>query len=259
MNKYSYSIYVLFLILLSVFAISGCSTYLAGSSDPAILSRSPSLGATSIASGETLTLVFNKKMNTSVNLNDAITFYNQYNTAIYPNTYESVSWSGDGKTLTILNPGEWLGGDGSRVYWIASKEGFQDENGNSIVEGTVLFNHYMSGFGIVSRTPYITEGDIYHPRTLEVTFSMTVDAGTLTPEVYWPGPSTAQIPYFFPPTWEWSADFKTFRMMVSSWSASPATAVASIEGNVESFIGGYTIPRGASGYQSILWWYGNSN
>lgn len=260
MNKYSFPIYIIFLVAASAFLISGCSTYLATISDPAILSRSPTIEATGVPSNETMTLTFNKKMNTDLSqLQNWIRFYNQYDTALYPATYESISWSSDGKTLTILNPGEWLGGDGSRVYWTASKEGFRDENGNYLMEGTVLFNYYMSGFGIVGRSPYYGEGNITHPRTLEVTFSSPISI-----ESYLEFPFTASsehtagMMYPFPPTidtYYLSNGNRTINMYISSYDAAGQVAIiVSPESQIWNESKTDSVPGG-----TFMWYYQNNN
>lgn len=246
MNKYVYILYLSFLMTASLFFISGCSNYLAESSDLVVVSVSPAIGATGVASNENISVTFNKIMDTSKDLVNAVKFYNQNNTAVYPLTYESISWSNDNQTVTIVKPGNWIGGDGSRVYWIASEEGFMDEKGKYLLEGTVLADYYMSGFGIVGRSPYFGQESVYHPRTLEVTFNMSIDATTLTYEV-------SPLPYSSQPSFEISGDLKTLSWHVSSWDAVGTVAIT-LESDLDDYNHVYKIPAG-----TYILYYQNAN
>ena len=143
MNKQAYIIYIAVLMLTSTIFISGCTSFLASSSAVTVISRTPTIGATAVASTENLVLVFNKAMDTSIQLNDAINFDDANNTAGYPQTYESAGWSTGDTTLTIVSPGNWSGSASARAYWLASNEGFADEDGNSLLEGTVLLDFQL--------------------------------------------------------------------------------------------------------------------
>ena len=68
MNKYNYSILIILLAILSLIFITGCGKLLTDSSAIAILSRSPTIGATSVSSTESLVITFSKAMNTNISL-----------------------------------------------------------------------------------------------------------------------------------------------------------------------------------------------
>lgn len=254
MNKYSYYIYITALIIISFVMSTGCSTYLSGMSDPVILSRSPSLGATGVASNENIVITFNKKMDTTVNLGNAIKFDNPNNTASGPTSATTVEWSGDGKTLSIVNPGGWTIDKGLRVYWTVSKEAFKDEEGKSVIENAVIMDYCLSGFGIVGRSPYYGEQNVVHPKTLEVTFSMPISiesfaANRVTPSTEHTAGNPSVAAFYL------SNGNRTINLQVSSWQF-PASQVALMVSYklISDETNTYMIPAG-----TMLWYYENVN
>ena len=230
--------------------ISGCANYLASSSAPVIISRSPAQGETGVASNEPIVITFNKKMDQTLG-SDPIKIYNQYNTALMPQTMGS-SWSNGGKTLTVTHEGDWSGGQGTRVYWIASKEGFSDEDGNFLLEGTVLADYYLSGFGVIYRSPYFSEEAVYHPKTIEVTFSSSVDPTSVL-SVAAASEHSAGIFYPQTPSVTFSANYETVYWYIASWDA-VGTVALTWENDVSNWEHTATIPAG-----TYILYYENAN
>jgi Bacterial Ig-like domain len=149
MNKRTYMFFTSALLLLTFAFCTGCGKYLTQYSAPYIVSSQPAIGATGIVSTETLWVKFNKSMDGAAidvsALGSKLSFPQQM-TAVptfFADTTPEVYWSENATKLTITGV-NFISGEGSRVYIVATREGFMDANGLYLPENTVMWDYTLA-------------------------------------------------------------------------------------------------------------------
>lgn len=215
-NNKSYVSLIILLCIISILFIFGCGKYMAQYSAPVIIDRYPALGAGGIGSGETLWVKFSKSMDTSgtsiSDIGNKIKFAPTVTATFYPDVTPEIIWSDDDTKMTMTNF-FFIANPGNSVHIQASKEAFQDTNGQYLTENADLLNYTLAGLNITYRSPTIdvtvANSSIIH----EITFN-----NSLATLEYFMGPShTAGTPEPLSPTFHISTDDKTITFEVDSW------------------------------------------
>ncbi|MFH1710603.1 MAG: hypothetical protein ABH860_06045 [bacterium] len=150
MTKNTYIFLAFTLCLLTFTFTFGCGKYTVQYSAPVILERSPTSGAGSIESTETLWIKFSKSMDTTgVSSISALATKIKYATDMTATvTFDAgltpeVVWSDDDTKLTLRNV-FFIASPGNKVHFQASREAFQDVSGLYITENAILWSFTLS-------------------------------------------------------------------------------------------------------------------
>ncbi|MCX5750512.1 MAG: Ig-like domain-containing protein [Candidatus Saganbacteria bacterium] len=176
-HKKSLLISVLFLCLIYIFIlITGCG--IVNKETPVtqsleISTHSPAIGATGIASTASISITFNRSVNTPES-NGAITIGASH-TAGSPEGSIVSTWSNENKTLTISGITGWSSGAARVVNIISnSTEAFKDYLGNKLTNGTELWRYTLASGG----GQYVLGGTVTYGSTKNILVFASTNKGT---------------------------------------------------------------------------------
>jgi hypothetical protein len=146
MNTKTFSLLLVTLAFICIFFNFGCGKYLVQYSAPDILSISPTIDATGIASNEQLWIKFSKAMDpgdiTMSGLGKRFIWASDMTatTTFFAELTPEAYWTEE-NTKLILNNIFFINSPGTHVHIIASLEGFSDTDGKFLPEGTSMWKY----------------------------------------------------------------------------------------------------------------------